>query len=235
MLTFEHSVIGYDQILFSVESLDLQPGTFYTLAGSNGLGKTTFFRSILGMVKLKAGKIKFSGNDLTHFSQQELAKNIAFVPSRFDGVQHLTGRQYLALGRAPYTNFIGKLRPIDEAKVDEVIAQLHLEKLADKDTSALSDGERQLLSIAKALVQEAPVMILDEPTAFLDYPNRIKILETLRKLAHEQGLCILQSSHDLDLSISYTDVFLLFQDKKLVCLPGQDTNKEEILAIGFQG
>lgn len=235
MLHLKHTVIGYDKPLFSVDELHLKCGQFYTLAGRNGLGKTTFFRSILGLVKTKSGVIALNNQNLAHFSQQELAKKIAFVPSRFDGVQHLSGRQFLAMGRAPYTNFVGTLTQKDEAKIDEIIALLQLENLAEKDTSVLSDGERQLLSIGKALVQEAPLIILDEPTAFLDYPNRIKILEILKNLAHHQKLCILQSSHDLDLCLAYTDAFLLYSEGKLCILKNEQISKEQLLSIGFQG
>lgn len=234
MLHFKAISIGHQKTLFRVPELELKRGYFYALIGRNGIGKTTFFNTILGHLKTLSGHVVLDGKNCLELSQLERAKLVAFVPSKFEGVHHLTGEAYVALGRAPYTNFLGKLNPKDWQVVHEIFTSLAIQHLAQQDTLQMSDGERQILSIAKALVQDVPVILLDEPTAFLDYPNRIKILSLLQKLAHEKNLCIIQSSHDLDLCVQTVDAFLLFQEGSLILETNSpDLSKEKLLQLAF--
>ncbi|MGV3632439.1 MAG: ABC transporter ATP-binding protein [Bacteroidota bacterium] len=233
MLTFQHSAFGYSEVFFRIPEMELQSGKLYTLIGRNGVGKTTFFNTLCRFLTLKEGSVFIAGEE--HSQIKAIATRIAFVPSRFEGIQHLKAYDYIALGRAPHTNFLGTLHEKDHVLVNEAIDLLKIGHLAQRDTSLLSDGERQICSIAKALVQETPVMLLDEPSAFLDYRNKLKILELLREIARGKNCCIIQSSHDLDLSLEYSDAFLLVkpEEKVLSLHQSGDISREEILRQAF--
>lgn len=233
MLRFEHSAFGYSDVFFRIPEMELQSGRLYTLIGKNGIGKTTFFNTLCRFIDLKEGEVFIAGEKLSHI--RAIAKKMAFVPSRFEGIQNLRAYDYIALGRAPHTNFLGKLHENDHKLVEEAVQLLKIEHLVHKDTVLLSDGERQICSIARALVQETPVILLDEPSAFLDYPNKLKILELLRRVAHEKQCCIIQSSHDLDLSFGFSDAFLLVNpDSRLLSLhQSGEISREKILEKAF--
>lgn len=236
MIEFRQVRIGYDKPLIEIDQLELQEGRFYTLVGKNGVGKTTLLNTLLGLIPLHSGEIYLNGtNQMSNWKSHEMAKLVAHVPSRFEGVQHLTGRDYIAMGRAPYTNFLGKLSPDDWSIVDQVIMSLGIAHFADMDTSRLSDGERQIASIAKALVQQTQVILLDEPTAFLDYANRMKVLRLLKQIAGETNICVLQSSHDLELCLEFSDELLVIdpEAKKLICMNNEGLLKQEVINIAF--
>ena len=233
MLRFEHSAFGYSEVFFRIPEMELESGKMYTLIGKNGVGKTTFFNTLCRFIPLKEGEVHVAGEKLQEI--RSIALKVAFVPSKFAGVQHLKTYDYIALGRAPHTNFLGTLHEKDHRLVEEAICLLKIEHLAQKDTAMLSDGERQICAIARALVQETPVILLDEPSAFLDYRNKLKILELLKGLAREKQCCIIQSSHDLDLSLDFSDAFLLVDpiSKALSVHAAGEISKEQILEKAF--
>jgi iron complex transport system ATP-binding protein len=234
MIAFEEVRIGYDTTLYQIDHLKLKPSEVHVLIGRNGSGKSTLLSSIIGDVKLFGGCISIEGNLISNLSQKERSQKIAVVTSTFDPIPYLTVKAYIALGRHPYTNIIGKLSKADENAIEESIQHIGIEAIAEKYTTAISDGERQLAAIARALAQDTPIILLDEPTAFLDYGNRIKILKILTKLASEQKKCILISSHDIDLCLELKIPMLLIDQKsrKLIQL-AQDTSKSKILDLGF--
>lgn len=233
MIQFNNTEIGYKESLFQIENLELSRGKFYTLIGKNGIGKTTLFNTLNKLIPLYSGEILM--NNVRIQDIQHISKTSTFVPSKFDGVQHLSGRDFVALGRAPFTNFLGKLTSADHAVIDQTFSLLKIEYLTQKDTLMMSDGERQLLAIAKALVQETPVILLDEPCAFLDYKNKMKVLHVLKTLAEEKNLCIIQSSHDLDLSLEYCDQFLVInpREKKLSLYQQGEQTKQKLIEKAF--
>lgn len=235
MLQLKNIDIGFHSKLFSIPEMELKNGKLYTLIGKNGAGKSTLFQSLLKQVKVLKGEVILQSNNINNLSINNLAKYISFVSSRFDGVQHLNVYDYIALGRSPYTNLIGTLSPQDHTLIASMIEKLGITALQHKDTTQLSDGERQICAIAKALVQQTPILLLDEPSAFLDYANRIKILVLLKKLAKELQLCIIQSSHDLELSLEYSDEFLVIDDKtkELVLLNNQGLSKKDLIEKAF--
>lgn len=235
MIHFKHAVIGYSKPLLETGEIVLNSGMFYTLIGKNGIGKTTLLNTLLGITPTLNGSIWLSEHNIHRISNQQRSQKIAFVPSRFEGVQHLTTRDYIAMGRAPYTNVFGKLNASDWEVVDSVITQLRIEALAHADTSELSDGERQIASIAKALVQQTPVILLDEPTAFLDYSNRMAVQKLLREVAHHNQLCVLQSSHDLELCLEFSDRLLVIDSRarEITELVGNETTKADVIARAF--
>lgn len=235
MLQLKHIDIGFHSKLFSIPEMELESGKLYTLIGKNGAGKSTLFQSLLKQVKVLKGEVILQSTNINNLSINNLAKSISFVSSRFDGVQHLNVYDFIALGRSPYTNLIGTLNPQDHELIASMIEKLGITTLQYKDTTQLSDGERQICAIAKALVQQTPILLLDEPSAFLDYANRIKILVLLKKLAKELQLCIIQSSHDLELSLEYSDEFLVIDDKtkELVLLKNQGLSKNDLIERAF--
>lgn len=210
MLKFKDLHIGFidrkskqEHLLFKKNDLLFQPGDFVALVGPNGSGKTTLFNTILGFQKELQGEITFDETSLSQFKREEKVKLISFVPSKFSGVDHLSVYDLVAMGRAPYTNILNKLTAKDHQIVQAIIDKLNLNSLANKNTLSLSDGERQIAMIGKALAQEAKVMVLDEPTAFLDYNNRRKVLQILKVLAEQNNQLIFISSHDLDLCFEF--------------------------------
>lgn len=231
MLELKNIAIGYETTFFKTGDICLETGKFYTLIGKNGAGKSTFFRTLCKQTFLKSGSISLDGTKLENI--KSTSKLIAMVDSRFDGVQHLKVVDYLALGRVPYTDFLGRVKADDLKIIDEALELLGIQYLKEKDTTFLSDGERQLASIARALVQETPLILLDEPTAFLDYKNKILVLETLKKIAQEKQKLIIQSSHDLDLSLQYSDAFLLINQGTKLMEQYDSTSKEHVVELAF--
>jgi iron complex transport system ATP-binding protein len=235
MIQLKNVEIGYRSALLTIEKLVLETGKFYAIIGKNGIGKTTFIHTILGLIPAIKGEIEINNQNIHRISANQRAKLVAHVPSKFEGVQHLSTRDFIAMGRAPYTNFLGKLAEEDWKWVDEISAELGIESFLQKDTSELSDGERQIASIAKALVQKTPVIVLDEPTAFLDYANRMSVQKLLQKVAKNANVCIIQSSHDLELCLEFADEMLIVEPNKKTIIPinRANCNKEQVIEIAF--
>ncbi len=235
MIQLKNVEIGYRSALLNIENLVLETGKFYAIIGKNGIGKTTFIHTILGLIPAIKGEIEINNQNIHRISANHRAKLVAHVPSKFEGVQHLSTRDFIAMGRAPYTNFLGKLAEEDWKLVDEISAELGIESFLQKDTSELSDGERQIAYIAKALVQKTPVIVLDEPTAFLDYANRMSVQKLLQKVAKNANVCIIQSSHDLELCLEFADEMLIVEPNKKTIIPINRANcsKEKVIEIAF--
>ncbi len=235
MIAVENTKIGFQTPLFSIESLHLKSGKMYALIGSNGSGKTTFLKSLIGLIEPISGKILVKEKSIFSLQRSERAKTIAFVNSKFDGVDFLRVRDYIALGRTPYTNALGRLSSADWKIVDDTIELLELGIYANKYTTELSDGERQLSAIAMAVAQQTEIIILDEPTAFLDYANRIKIITLMQKITQEMNKCVIVSSHDLELCLeSKIDLLVIEKkSKKLSHFQSNQLTKEKLIEIGF--
>lgn len=209
MIQLTRVSIGYRAELLHAEKLELEAGKVYALVGRNGIGKSTFIQTISGIQKQLAGEITMNGQSITGFAPKEIAESISLVDTRFEGVEYLKVKDYLALGRAPFTDAFGRLDSNDWRIVEEVASDLAIQHLLEKYTDQISDGERQLCSVGRAFVQETPVILLDEPTAFLDYINRKKLLELLVQLSRDKKKCIVLSTHDLDLCLDQKVPFLL--------------------------
>jgi iron complex transport system ATP-binding protein len=170
----------------------------------------------------RAGETADEVIDIARLDRRHMARLVAVVLTDRPDMRQLSVREVAAMGRMPYTGFFGRLNDEDRQVVDEALVRTGIGSYADRAVETLSDGERQKVMIAKALAQQTPVMILDEPTAFLDYPSKVEILKLLRRLAHDTGRTILLSTHDLDLAAALGDRFLT--------LDGQlhDTSVEEL-------
>ena len=219
MIEIEHAIIGHSRPLIEIEDLTLNSGKVYAVIGRNGVGKSTFLNSILGYVPLMSGKILLNGKNIQTLKRNELSNNVAFVASKFEGVEYLRVREYVSLGKFANSSFFGKLNPEDTNHVDLLMQELSILHLADKFTDKISDGERQLAAVARALAQDTPVLLLDEPTAFLDYSNKKRMIEKLVRIATEKNKCILLSTHELDLAMDNSLPFLAAHGGILEVLP----------------
>jgi len=232
MISLKSIEVGYKTPLLSA-NLTLETGKLYALIGKNGSGKTTLLQSIIGTNPTLNGEILVDEKSIYSMSNSERAKKIAFVETKFVGVFYLTGSEYVAIGRTPYTNALGRLSETDKMQITKSLEILDITYLADKFTTQMSDGERQLLQVARALAQETPYILLDEPTAFLDYSNKRNLIEKLKKIAQEQQKCILLSCHDLEICLENNLPLLIVSEREKKIEFKNNFSKEEILQLAF--
>ena len=220
MIQLKELTLGYGQrILLDKVSARITGGQLVALLGRNGTGKSTLLRAIMGLEKPQTGEIVLQGKNIASLKPEKLARNISFVTTDKVRIANLRCEDVVALGRAPYTNWIGQLQPADQERVDKAMQLVGMSGYADKTMDKMSDGECQRIMIARALAQDTPVVLLDEPTAFLDLPNRYELCLLLKKLAQEEGKCILFSTHDLDIALSLCDFIMLIDNPQLYSLP----------------
>ena len=189
--------------------LELHQGEFVGLLGPNGTGKSTLLRTFGRMQPLLAGSVEIDGRNIHHLSNHTLATLLSVVLTDRLTVGRLTAYELVGLGRYPYTGWAAGLSPKDHSIIQWAIGATRSHDLAARDISELSDGERQRVMIARALAQQPTVMLLDEPTAFLDLPTRVEITGLLKRLSRETGLAVLMSTHDLDLALRSADTLWL--------------------------
>ena len=222
-LTLRHIALAYgSRTLLSDVTAELHRGTLTALLGRNGTGKSTLLRTVAGLAAPAAGAI-------------QRAALVSFVTTDKVRIARLTCEEVVALGRAPYTDWIGRLRADDRAVVARALEAVGMSGFARKTMDAMSDGECQRILIARALAQDTPVLLLDEPTAFLDLPNRYELCTLLRRLAHEQRKCILFSTHELDIALSLCDAIALIDTPRLHLLPTAEMVRSGHLERLFAG
>jgi iron complex transport system ATP-binding protein len=209
-----HSLtLGYgERILFRGAEIGFGWGEFTALIGRNGTGKSTLLRAVAALAKPLDGSITVDGRLIYSLTPREIASKISFVSTDEVRVSNLRVADIVALGRAPYTNWIGNLRNDDRQVVVKALELVGMSDCASKNIDRLSDGERQRVMIARALAQDTPIILLDEPTAFLDLPNKYEIGLLLRRLAHEQGKSIVFSTHDLAVALELCDTIAMIHD-----------------------
>ena len=194
----------------------LKAGEMTCLLGPNGAGKSTLLKTLTATLQPLDGSVTLDGRPLSSYTAQERARLISIVLTGSVPHLNMTVREVVALGRSPYTNFWGRLSAADEKATDEAIRLIGISELAHRPLRSLSDGERQKAMLAKAIAQQTPIIFLDEPTAFLDYPSKIRTMLLLRRLTRELGKCVLLSTHDLDHAVCVADrLWLLDKEKGL--------------------
>jgi iron complex transport system ATP-binding protein len=224
MIDIKHLEIGYkykrDNIsVFKNLNLTLNAGDLVGLMGDNGIGKSTFLKTITGNLAPLSGEILLNLKNISNYSAQSIAQLLSIVVTEKIGGFNLTVWDIVATGRTPYINIFGKLKPEDETIVASSLLQLNLLPLKDKLIDELSDGQRQKVMIAKSLAQQTPIIVLDEPTAFLDYTSKHHLFAILKQLCEEQGKLIIVSSHDLDLMKKYiTKSITMYEGNKIEVL-----------------
>ena len=235
--------IGYrrrgkaDHCLARGLNLILRRGRLVGLLGVNGIGKSTLLRTLAGIHEPLAGRRLLADADMNCLKARELARRLSMVLTATPPPLLMTGYGLVALGRQPHTDWLGTLRAEDQRQIWAALRAVKAEELAAQPVAELSDGQRQKLYIARALAQECQVMLLDEPTAYLDLSRRFEIMALLRQLAHEQARAILVSTHDLDLALRSCDLLWLMSADGIIAGKPADLARDGSLsaALGLDG
>jgi iron complex transport system ATP-binding protein len=218
ILTTKNLSIGYSKkgktdIIQTGLDLQLSAGELVCLIGPNGSGKSTLLRTLTGLQKPLTGTTFIDGKDITRIKQNEKALLLALVLTERVDIENTTVYNLVSLGRHPHSDMWGNITPEEDTVIREAIEMVHMDHKMHQNINELSDGERQRAMIAKALAQDTPIIMLDEPTAHLDLPNRVEIMLLLHKLAHKTQKAILLSTHELDLALQAADrIWLISTD-----------------------
>lgn len=197
-------------------NLNLQQGKLIALIGANGIGKSTLLRTITGIQKPLEGTVYLNDKKVTDYEPLELAQNLSIVLTEKLPPSNLTVFELVALGRQPYTNWIGTLSDVDSAKINEALELTQISHLASKKHYEISDGQLQKVLVARALAQDTPLIILDEPTTHLDLLHKVALFKLLKKLTKETNKCILFSTHDIDMAIQLSDDMILMTPETII-------------------
>jgi iron complex transport system ATP-binding protein len=187
----------------------IRSGELTCLLGANGVGKSTLLRTLSAFQPKIKGNVFLEGREISDYSDKKLSKLIGVVLTEKPDVRNMRVRELVSLGRSPYTGFWGTYSKEDLRIVDEAISLVGIDSLSGRMVHTLSDGERQKVMIAKALAQQTPVIYLDEPTAFLDYPSKVEVLQLLRRISKEAEKTIFLSTHDVELALQLADTVWL--------------------------
>ena len=205
--------VGYNgKPLIRDIDINIEKGTILTLIGPNGSGKSTILKSITKHLAMLSGVVYIDKQNLSMLSNKHTAKMISVVLTERIKPEMMTCGEVVASGRYPYTNHFGKLTDRDREIVTESLAKVHALDLADRDFSAVSDGQRQRIMLARAICQEPEIIVLDEPTSFLDIKHKIELLDILRRMSSEKNITVIMSLHEIDLAPKISD--------KVVCVKG---------------
>ena len=205
--------VGYDGApLIEGIDLEIRRGEIVTLIGPNGSGKSTILKTVARQLKALGGRVAIGGDDLWNLSQRALASRLAVVLTERGRPELLTCRDIVATGRYPYTGRLGILSPADEAKVDAAMAAVRVLDIQDRPYDAISDGQRQRVLLARALCQEPEMIVLDEPTSYLDIRHKLELLSLLRDMARREGITVLLSLHEIDLAQKVSDRIICVGD-----------------------
>lgn len=231
LLAVDHVSFAYDgrpntlvDVTFSVA-----PGELVTLLGPNGAGKSTLLNCVMSLLRPQGGTIELMGTPVTRLDQRTIAQNVAYVPQSANVTFAYDVRDYVAMGRAPFLRLYASPSRDDYARVDAALERLGIEGLADRSYLELSGGQRQLVNVARALVQEPRLILFDEPTSALDYGNQIKVLQMVSELSDE-GYSIIMTTHNPDHPILLdSSVCLLGREGRLVKGSVDDIMREDVL------
>ena len=230
MLKIEGLTTGYgSRVLLRNVDASLERGELVALIGANGVGKSTLLKVLRGELSPLEGLVDIDGRNIAGMSRMDLARNVSVVNTDRLEVGALSVEDVVGMGRYPYTGFLGRLGREDRAVVAEAMEAVGVEGFACRNVAELSDGERQRVLIARALAQDTPVVLLDEPTAFLDVASRVEVLSLLRKLAKERRKGVLLSLHDVASALALSDrLWLMPGDCSLRCgAPGDFLREHE--------
>jgi len=216
MLTIRSLVVAYEknEVLHSVD-LDLASGEVLGLIGPNGSGKTSLIRAISSVVKIKQGNIQIDDRDLSTLSENERARLISVVPQSAQLPPAFTVWECVSLGRTPHLNWLGKLGWKDDSKIKLALEACEILDFKERRAGELSGGEQQRVLLARALAQDCPILLMDEPTAHLDLHHQVALLSLARRMAKEQKLAVLVAMHDLNLAALYSDRLALLVDGQI--------------------
>lgn len=214
-------------------NLNLYEGELVCLVGPNGCGKSTLLRTLAGLQPALSGDISLNDKKLKSLSGRERARLVSCVLTDRSAAESLTVRQVVEMGRMPYTNMFGSLTPSDKEICEASINKMGLSALAGRSIAEISDGERQRCFIAKALAQDTPLILLDEPDSFLDLPNKTGMMRSLKSLAKDNQKAVLFSTHELELALQAADKLWLFRDETIERGTPEDLVLEEKIQLAF--
>lgn len=203
-------------------NIKLEAGKLITLIGGNGIGKSTLLKTITSIIPALEGEVYLSDKKIAEYSPEALAQNLSIVTTEKLPASNLTVSELIALGRHPYTNWMGNLTENDLNHIENAISVTNISHLQYKKYSEISDGQLQKVMIARALAQDTPLIILDEPTTHLDLFHKVAVFKLLKKLANENNKCILFSTHDIDLAIQLSDEIIVMTED--FCVQDQPCN-----------
>jgi iron complex transport system ATP-binding protein len=232
MMQTKELSVGYDgRTVVGDINLEALKGQFICLLGPNGSGKSTILRCLAGLLAPLHGSVYLKNKQLYRMDAKELSKVMAVVLTERLTPGLITVYEITAMGRYPYTDFFGHLSAEDEEKTWEALRLVNAQDLAERYFNELSDGERQKVLIARALVQEPEVIILDEPTTFLDVKHRLEVMEILRQLTQEKGITVILSLHEVDMALKSCEIVLLVKNGKIMASgPAEEILSEEAVA-----
>jgi len=207
-------------------SISLTRGKLISLIGANGIGKSTLLRTITGIQKPLLGNVLLNDKNISQYTTLELAQQLSLVLTEKLPPSSLTVFELIALGRQPYTNWLGQITADDSRQIHHAMEITETAHLAVKKYYELSDGQLQKVLVARAIAQDTPLIVLDEPTTHLDLQNKVGLFKLLKKLAHESGKAILFSTHDIDMAIQLSDEMILMASGNVI----QDT-PEKLISI----
>lgn len=230
MITLHNITLAYgDRTLVENGSAEFAAGELTALVGRNGAGKSTLLRAVTAIEPPKSGEVLLDGTNAAAMPPEAIARTISFVGTEKVRIANLRCEDIVAIGRAPYTNWIGRMQAADRRIVADALQAVGMEAFAERSIDTLSDGECQRIMIARALAQQTPTIVLDEPSAFLDIPTRFEICRLLQRLAHEEGKCILFSTHDLDAAMPVCDSVAVISDRTITKLPADEIRRQGII------
>ena len=209
-----HFSYNMQEVLQNI-SFKAEQGTFLSVLGPNGVGKSTLFKCLLGIHAPGAGEILINSENIKNFSPKELARKIAYIPQSHNPSFHYSVFDMVLMGTTAQLGSFSSPGPEETAKVEAVLERLGISHLKNRSYTAISGGERQLTLIARALVQDARILVMDEPSASLDFGNRIRVMRTVQELAKE-GYLIIQSTHDPDQAFLYSDRILALHEGQVL-------------------
>lgn len=228
MITLSNLTLAYQQkCLLRSANVTFGSGTLTALIGRNGAGKSTLLRALAAIDTPKEGAVLLVEQNIHNLSAEHRAKLISFVSTQRVRIANMLCQDVVAIGRAPYTNWLGSMQDEDSQIVSSALKAVGMEDFALRAIDTLSDGECQRIMIARALAQQTPVIVLDEPTAFLDIPTRFEICRLLADLAHNSGKTIIFSTHDIDAAMPVCDAFAIL-DNAAITMCDQQSAKEQI-------
>lgn len=228
MITLSNLTLAYQQkCLLRSANVTFGSGTLTALIGRNGAGKSTLLRALAAIDTPNEGAVLLAEQNIHNLSAEHRAKLISFVSTQRVRIANMLCQDVVAIGRAPYTNWLGSMQDEDSQIVSSALKAVGMEEFALRAIDTLSDGECQRIMIARALAQQTPVIVLDEPTAFLDIPTRFEICRLLAELAHNSGKTIIFSTHDIDAAMPVCDAFAIL-DNAAITMCDQQSAKEQI-------
>ena len=221
ILTTSNLCVGYSskkeiKTIASNINLSLKKGELIALIGANGIGKSTLLRTLIGIQPPLSGDVILNGKNILDYDSISFAQNLSIVLTEKLPASNLTVFEIIALGRQPYTNWLGNLSENDIWKINEAMELTQITSLAEKNHYEISDGQLQNVLVARALAQDTPLIILDEPTTHLDLLHKVSLFKLLKKLAKETNKCILFSTHDIDMAIQISDEMIIMTSDNVV-------------------